>query len=65
MPKKKRLLIILPELPAAARFLELLTPEYELLRGAREIHITLGGVRFTVVPGDGTATRAFLRVKVK
>ena len=36
MPKKKRLLIILPELPAADRFLELLTPEYELLRAADE-----------------------------
>lgn len=36
MPKKKRLLVILPELPASARFLELLTPEYELLRAADE-----------------------------
>ena len=36
MPKKKRLLVMLPELPAAARFLELLTPEYELLRAADE-----------------------------
>ena len=26
---------------------------------------TIDPMRFTVVPGDGTATRAFIRVKVK
>lgn len=36
MPKKKRLLVILPELPATAEFMKLLTPEYELLRAADE-----------------------------
>ncbi len=36
MPKKKRLLVMLPELPSADKFLKLLTPEYELLRAADE-----------------------------
>ena len=36
MPKKKRLLLILPEVPAAAQFIKLLTPEYELFRSDNE-----------------------------
>ena len=36
MSKKKQLLLILPDIPAIAKFLELLAPEYELFRTADE-----------------------------